>query len=193
MDKLILHTYQSKQAVKILHEQGVLYLSEAERSYTYLGQYDGQDHNPFDSAYGFMVHEMKRLLPPPTHECAYPLWAWYKCNGRYKPSRGLDKIHSGKIRLKVAIEPRKALLSDFDRFAYLTVGGAYFAFDEKQRSEFEKHLFEPDEYFYPNWREQVFSLHRKSEDEYGPSYRNETIQATFWELYLEDVLEEVEV
>ena len=189
---MVLYTYQSIEAVAKLHQDGVLRLTEADRHYTYVGQSDDRDHNPFESPYRFMMARMKQRLPAPNGECAYPIWAWYKCNGRFKPSRALDRIHMGKIRLKLLIEPRRALLSDFDRFAYLTVGGLYFNLSPNDEKTYGQDIFKPDEFFYPNW-DHIFDIHRPAGDEYGPSYRSETIQATLFEIYIDDVVEEIRI
>ena len=187
-----LYTYQTIEAVKRLHEEGVLRLSEAERRFTYLGQYDGQNHNPFDAPYRFMMLRMRQRLPEPEGDAVYPIWAWYKSNGRYKPSKALDKIHEGKIRLKLEVDPKRVLLSDFDRFAYLTVGGLYFVLSPEDEETYGKNIFAPEPTFYPNW-DHIFEIHRPKDDDYGSSYRSETIQGTLFELFREDVVEEVTV
>lgn len=185
--KLVLYTYQHPDAVTKLRCEGALRLKESDRHLTYVGQEDGYQENHFESPYRFMAYEMSKRLPSPLVPCAYPIWAWYKSNGRYRPSKKLDALHHGKVRLRLEIDEKRVLLSDFDRFAYLTCGGLYFELkpgDER----YGDNIFLPDEQFYPNW-ECVFDIHRKNDDDYGWSWRRETIQATFWELFLEDVTE----
>ena len=191
--KMTIYTYQTVEAVEILKKNGVLRLKEEDRKLTYAGDADKALNNPFDSPYRFIIYKMKELLPPPVDkDCFYPIWAWVKCSGRYTPSKKWDEIHQGKIRLKLEIDSSRLLLSDFDLFCYLISGGLYFKKSQADIDYYGKDIFQPDEFFYPNW-EYIFDLHRKEKDDYGCSYHNETIQATFWELFLEDVVEMVQV
>ena len=120
--KITLWTYQKKEAVEVLKKNGVLRLSEEDRALTYIGK-PREFVSPFISPYNFMIHEMKEQLPPPKDSSAhYPIWAWYKLSGRYHPSKKWDKIHEGKIRLKLEIDSNRLLLSDFDRFCALISG-----------------------------------------------------------------------
>ena len=189
--KITLWTYQNKEAVEVLKKNGVLRLTENDRSLTHIGE-PREFKSPFISPYNFIIHEMKEHLPPPKDSSAhYPIWAWYKSSGRYRPSKNWDKIHKGNIRLKLEIDSSRLLFSDFDRFCYL-ISGLYFKFTQEDIDNYGKNIFQPDEFFYPNWR-YIFDLHRKEKDDYSCSYRNETIQVTFWELFLEDVVEMVQV
>ena len=189
--KIVLYSYQSKEAVAKLKSEGVLRLTEAEKSLIVPSSF-----NNFPAAlhsYEFMVYEMKKRLPPPkSPDCAFPLWGWYKSLGKNPPTKDLDGIHRGNVRLRIEIEEERVLLSDFDMFAYLFGGGLYFKETPEDEEFVEKHLFDPIEVFYPNM-EQIFTLHRKHKTPYCESYRKETIQGTFWELFLEDVTEIKEI
>ena len=190
--KVTLYTYQSKEAVEILKKNGVLRLKEEDKKFTHAGHVDGVGTNYFETPYKFMIHKMKEVLPSPHEPCFYPIWAWYKLGGRYKPSKHWDKIHHGNIRLKIEIDSSRFLLSDFDMFCYIIGGGLYFKITEEDVNKYENHIFDPDEFFYPNW-EYIFDINNKENNDYNFSYRRRTIQATFWELYLEDVVEFKEV
>ena len=185
--KIVLYSYQSKEAVAKLKRDGVLRVTEADKSLINPSSY--QNFPAALHAYEFMVYEMKKRLPAPTSpDCAFPIWGWYKSLGKNPPSKHLDGIHRGNIRLRIEIDEERVLLSDFDMFAYLYCGGLYFK-EKPEDDEFvEKHLFDPIEVFYPNM-EQIFTLHRKRKTDYAESYRKATIQGTFWELFLEDVTE----
>ncbi len=190
---ITLYTYQTKEAVEVLRKNGVLKLHEEDRGLTYVGTAYDQIDNHFKMPYDFIRYEMMNRLPAPKDDkCYYPIWAWYKLSGRYRPSKKWDKVHEGKIRLTIKIDSSRLLLSDFDMFCYLIVGGLYFNLSKEDEIKYKDKIFEPDEFYYPNW-EYIFDIHRKVDNDYGCSYRNETIQATFWELYLEDVVEMKEV
>ena len=185
--KMILYSYQTKDAVRKLKEEGVLRLTQADEHFTWSGH--SSQYTGFRDAYAFMIHEMKRRLPPPKFEdTAFPIWAWNKTEGKKPPTKNLDGIHRGNVRLRIEIDEERVLLSDFDYFAYLVGGGLYFKFTKEDEEYVEKHLFDPIETFYPDWQ-RIFNLHRKHDDDYGCSVRKETIQATFWELFIEDVTE----
>ena len=188
--KLTLITYQTKQAVDVLKRDGVLRLTEADKELTSLGEF----HNTgFPYAYKFMIWAMQNKLPAPKcPDTYYPIWAWHTIEGEVPPTPHLDEIHKGKIRLKIEIDESRVLLSDFDMFCFLLSGGLYFKTSHKEKKKYEDNWREPDEFFYPNL-EQMFTLHRKRGNGYACSYKKETIQATFYELFLEDVIEFQEV
>ena len=190
--KVTLYTYQSKEAVEILKKNGVLRLKDEDRKYTYASHIDGIGTNYFESAYNFMIHTMKERLPSPCKPAFYPIWAWYKVNGRYHPSKHWDDVHKGKIRLKIEIDDSRFILSDFDMFCYLIGGGLYFNLNQEDEKKYDGRIFEPDEFYYPNW-EYIFDINNKEDNDYIVNPKAKTIQATFWELYLEDVIEYKEV
>lgn len=182
--KLTLYTYQTKEAYEKLQKEGVLRLLITDRDLTHLHQYDHYEYNYFDFPYRFMIQRMKERLPAPKYsDTYYPIWAWRKANGRYKPSKGLDRIHKGLIRLKLEIDESRLLLSDFDMFAAI-ISGTRQMYDDQHEDDYPGW----DEVFHPTL-DRIFILHRKEDDYYGPSYRKETIQATFWELFIEDVVD----
>ena len=188
--KLRLVTYQSKEAVAILKRDGVLRLREADQEKTSLGEFHNEG---FPYAYRFMLWAMRKRLPAPKYEDTYyPIWAWHTIEGKTPPTPHLDEIHKGKIRLTIEIEESRALLSDFDMFCFLLSGGLYFNTSRKEKKKYEDAWREPDEFFYPNL-EQMFTLHRKRGNGYACSAKRETIQATFYELFLEDMVEYREV
>ena len=185
--KLILYTYQSKEAVKRLQQVGVLKLYKKDRKFTHLTRYDGEQYNYFEYPYKYMIHEMKKRLPPPSDsKVYYPIWAWYKSAGRYKPQKKMDKIHKGLVRLKLEIDESRVLLSDFDAFAAVISGTRILKEEESETIDFDA-----DKKFDPSLQE-MFTLHRKEDTYFSFSIRSETIQATFWELYLSDVVEIME-
>ncbi|MCR5491012.1 MAG: DUF3841 domain-containing protein [Bacilli bacterium] len=187
--KKILYSYQRKEAVNILKRNGVLFVPQEMKDKTHLGTWKAGEF-----AYRFLMSEMKDRLPKPAHEQAYfPIWAWHTVEGKAPPTESLDEIHHGNIRLKIELEEERFLLSDFDMFAAIFAGSRYFKNVKGAYEKYEKHYYDvPDEFFYPNLRE-MFTLHRPKNTYYAFSYKKETIQATFFELYLEDVLEFKEV
>ena len=181
--KLVLYTYQTIDAVEKLKKDGVLRLYEKDRYLTHLTRYDDSDYNYFEYPYKYMIHEMKKRLPAPKDkDTFYPIWGWYKVNGRYCASKELDKIHEGLVKLKVEIDESRVLLSDFDVFAAVISGRRILKEDDDTLDYDADNKFDPS-------LERMFELHRKEDDYFGFSFRKETIQGTFWELFIEDVIE----
>ena len=185
--KIALVTYQTEEAVAALHERGVLHLRKEDEHLTHLASF-GPDTG-FSYAYRFIIQEMRKRLPKAkTEDTCYPIWAWQKIEGKNPPTPYLDYIHRGKVRLRIFLDEERILSSDFDMFSYLLSGGLYFNLSKEDELKYGKDIFAPEETFYPNL-EAMFNLHRKKTNGYAPSYRMETIQATFWELYPEDVID----
>lgn len=186
--KYRLTTYQSKDAVEKLLKDGYLILSKSQRHLTHLAREDGKDYNHFEFPYAYMMEEMKKRLPLPVHDDAYyPIWAWYKCNGRYQCSKKMDEIHHGLVKLIIEIDENRVLLSDFDMFASIILGSRTL-YEDGRNDEDEITVHNYDSFFHPTLAN-IFKLHRKQDHYYGFSYRGETIQATFFELYKEDIKE----
>ena len=180
-------SYQNEEAVSALFQRGVLRLRKEDEHLTHLASF-GADTG-FAYAYRFITHEMKRRLPKAKYDDTfYPIWAWQKIEGKNPPSDYLDYIHRGKVRLRIRIDEKRLLLSDFDMFSYLLSGGLYFNLSKEDEEAYGKDIFAPEESFYPNL-EAMLDLHRKKGNGYAPSYRKETVQATFWELFPEDIIE----
>ena len=191
--KIVLYTYQNKEAVDILKKTGVLRLKKEDEYLTSLANHQENAAYNFKRAFDFVIYSMrKRLAPPKNSDTYYPIWAWQKIEGSEVPSKLWDDNHHGKIRLKISIDEERFLASDFDMFCFLLAGGLYFDINKKEHDKYENKIFEPDEFYYPNY-ENMFILHRKRSNRYAFNYKHETIQATFWELFIEDVIEMVEV
>ena len=186
--KIRLYTYQSEAAVDILKSTGVLKITKVSESFTHPKR-DDSINRPFDYPYQVMIDKMKEKLPPSDSDITYPLWAWYKMGGKYFPTKHFDKIHHGLYRITFEIDASLVLLSDFDMFCYLISGGLYFAYNDEEEEELSSHLFDDVKvYYYPNL-ERMFDYKHNKNPKFTPSYQAETIQATFWKLELNQVIE----
>lgn len=183
--KMVLYSYQKPEAVENLKKDGFLRLVKKDRKLTTL---QDLDNIGFDKAYEFIIHEMSAKFPKKFKDTYYPIWAWYINGGEIPPTESLDECHKGLFRLKIEIDDSRVLLSDFDMFCYLAGYGYYFDIGKKQHRLYEGKYGMPDEFFYPNWRE-MFKLHRKRGNQFCFNYKKESVQATFWELFIEDVTE----
>lgn len=163
----------------------------------------------FRHAYDWMNEKMVStgLIPP--KDVKYPIWAWYQWEGKRKRRDMREGGHANRgekiVQLTVEIDDQYVLLSDFDLFHY-PINYWYLPIYEKDHSAFVSRYeslgysfhdlsdssIKTDEIgkirseIVSSW-DRVFLLDK--EDNGWLYRRNEekTIQATFWELRLEQV------
>ena len=185
-------TYQSLEAVERLKKDGYLIMEEDKFSYTAIALFDKDNSfSNFKNAYEYIINRMNKLLPPKEDKrCFYPIWAWYKMNGKRKPTKVFDKIHKDHYRIIFEIDDEKVLLSDFDMFCYIAGGGLYFKKDPEKEDdeELDLSMFPTYEDFYDNY-DQMLDINHKEDGYYYFSNRHNTVQATFWKLDLDMVIE----
>lgn len=143
--------------------------------------------------YDWLVRQMKQRIGPPPNEVTYPVWAWYQQQGKHrKPDLRRERWAVGYngerfACLEIEIPDREVLLSDFD--AWCMILSDFLISDteeEARRLEAQYEALSPSEkrrMKETNWV-RVFNL---SPMDNGWSRRGYYIQATFWELRLEQV------
>lgn len=189
---------QHYQAYNKLLETGVL---RANENYCY---------SDFRLAYDWMVEKMKHNGLVPSAGVNYPIWAWYKWEGK---SKRRDMRESGYaewgekiVQLTIEVDDKYVLLSDFDLFHYV-LNYWYLPIDIKEQENFER---EYTDYGF-EWKDlqdfnirtknmkdirrkiekgwdRIFDLEREDENLIYGSNSNKSIQATFWELKLEQIV-----
>lgn len=144
----------------------------------------------FLDSYGWLEERMREKLPKPEIECLHPIWAWYKYNGKSKPTlRGqLNKGEIGYL-IEFEIDDNLVLLSSFDKWHLvlnhspeeLEAKKTIFDYTENQDdlSYLESEGFESEE------DKVVFDWNKIFLDKNSAEY---TIQATFWCLKKEQVI-----
>lgn len=158
----------------------------------------------FFEAYVWMAQQMEKRIPFPRPGNALPLWAWYQWDGerRKRPDlRSSGHLPRGErgVRIEFQIRDDWVLLSDFDLWHYVL---NYWYLPQSLADEelFEMKLAEhglsfydtkplPDPTFHDAIRqswERIFDLECEVDDFVYPKEKK-SIQATFWELRLEDV------
>ena len=154
------------------------------------------------SWYKWMKREMIQRIGPPKIPKQFPFWAWYQYSGATKPrpdlreARFANRKHMG-FRLEIQKPASQVLLSDFDIWEHL-FHYAYIAADRSDRQLFETQMDQlPPQLEFKNYPEsvkasmeaswsRVFDI-RHQPFEFLP-FEEKSIQATFWELKLEDVV-----
>ena len=143
--------------------------------------------------YDWLVRQMKQRIGPPPDKVSYPVWAWYQQQGKHrKPDLRKERWAVGCngerfACLEIEIPDREVLLSDFDAWCIILSNGLLSDSEQEDRYlEAQYEALPPSEkrrMREKNW-ERVFDLSPLDNDW---SRRGYYIQATFWELRLEQV------
>lgn len=143
--------------------------------------------------YDWLVRQMKQRIGPPPDKVTYPVWAWYQQQGKHrKPDLRRERWEVGCdgerfACLEIEIPDRDVLLSDFDAWCMLLSDFLISDTEEEDRClEAQYEALSPSEKRRmkdKNW-ERVFDLSPLNN---GWARRGYEIQATFWELRLEQV------
>lgn len=144
----------------------------------------------FLDSYAWLESKMLDLLPKPEIECIHPVWAWYRYNGKSKPTlKGqLEKGQIGYL-IEFEIDENLVLLSSFDKWHLvlnhsdedLKSKKTYFDYTENQD---DLSMFEAEGFVEENGK-LVFDWNKIILDK---NSLEDTIQATFWYLKKEQVL-----
>jgi len=164
-------------------------------------------------AYDWMVRQMEyRLAASRPSEESMPIWGWRRLGDRRKPdlrtSGHLPKGVRG-VRVECRVENNQVLLSDFELWHYV-LNYWYLPKSEKDGESFDKKLACAGLSVYDcshHKRLPDVTLHREVEKSWErifdlswsdpgnhivPSEKDRWIQATAWELLLDDVVESTE-
>lgn len=143
--------------------------------------------------YDWLVRQMKQRIGPPPDKVTYPVWAWYQQQGKHrKPDLRRERWEVGYdgerfACIEIEIPDRDVLLSDFD--AWCIILSDFLISDTEQEGcclEAQYEALSPSEkrrMKEKNW-ERVFDLSPLNN---GWARRGYEIQATFWELRLEQI------
>jgi len=142
-----------------------------------------------------------RLRLSPSHG-RFPLWGWYRCEGKKYPkpdlrsSGHLPKGANG-VRIEFEIPENKALISDFDAWHFV-LNRWFMSLCEQEDKDFTEELERagiPQRWPYPepfssriiNSWQRIFDLEAADPEWRGP-LNERSIQATFRELDLSQVI-----
>ena len=142
--------------------------------------------------YNWLMRQMKQRIGPPPEQVTYPVWAIYQQSDKYrKPDLRRERWEFGCDEerfacIEIEIPDREVLLSDFDAWYIILSNGLLSDTEEDRRLEAQYEALSPSEkrrMKEKNW-ERVFDLSPLNN---GWARRGYEIQATFWELRLEQV------
>ena len=190
-----LWTIQTTEIYDTLQKNGVVY---CDRESWFCQEYRDM--------YDWMANEMRKHIGiPPQKKVRYPIWAWYQYTSRKKPrppisSNMLDSDQKEGVMLEIEIPDDKVLLSDFGLW-HVPLNGHPISDDKKLMKRFDAfravHGGSCDFEDYPEdlksdimvtWSV-IFDLRTKLRRWVAKAMWNRSIQACFWELKLEQVVE----
>lgn len=153
---------------------------------------DESDFTVFNVAYDWLKDRMSEVIERPSN-ATYPWWGWYKRNMRNSKPDLRESGYANKgeqlVCMELELEESNVLLSDFDLWHFCISNSfipdvdneaefdaQYDWFESLSKEEQEKEKFK-------SW-ETIFDTHL----DFRPWHkRGKWVQATFWELRLEDV------
>ncbi len=95
----------------------------------------------FRRAYDWMAEQMARRIGNPPNGVWYPLWAWYRWEGKHRPRdlrcSGYGERGTPMVQMELEIEESRVLLSEFDSW-HTVLSGGYLALDEADFDRFER-------------------------------------------------------
>lgn len=157
----------------------------------------------FKEGYDWLKIQMINRIGKPKNSKQYPIWAWYQFQDEFKKRpdlRSSGYLPSGDIGYRIEIEKseKDILFSDFELWHIPLAYRIYIANSEEEQLEFESELmakygstdFEKLPKKIKNQIEKswlkIFDMNFDIEY-YAKPYNEKQIQATFWQLNIEDV------
>lgn len=147
----------------------------------------------FQKQYKWLAEQMCRKVGPAPYGIKLPVWAWYKQNFKNeKPDLRSERWRCGEenqdyVCMELSIDENRVMLSDFDSWVIILNDGLISASEEEYEELKNKYEYLPDNekfsFKQENWK-RVFDI-----TPYDNEWRvcGKWIQATFWELKIEDV------
>lgn len=144
------------------------------------------DIDDYKIAYGWMAEMMLNKITKPNNQIDYPIWGWYKYDGRNKQPDLRQSGYGEKGKLYGCIELEIAdanmLLSGFDEWHFI-LSDSYF-----YESDNEEGIDKEDVWFSGLSERRQQQVKEKSwERIFDVTDDNQYVQATFWEIKKDNV------
>lgn len=193
-----LWSLQTEKAYQKLEKTGTLRIYD-----------DTHIEKSFIRAYDWLVGEMCKRVGAPPEGVRYPIWAWYqwegKRNRRDLRCGGYAERGTPMVQLTIDIDDKHTLLSDFDEWHYV-LNFWYLSLNERESNRFEA-AYEQEGFQFldmanssitnpkiEKYRQQIIASWQRVFDIWkespwcGADINQKSIQATFWELRMDQVL-----
>ena len=180
---MILWTIQPEDVYELINRTGVYRCDGRKKGMRY-----------YREQYLWLADQMRRRIGPPPEGVRYPVWAWQRWDkDRLKPDlRAIRWFWGGKsntfCRLEIEIPDEQILLSDFEGWAWNVLNRWLICYTEHECDEMEM-LYasltpEGQKFMLEKNRERIFNIEPFDN---GFARRGEIVQATFWELRLDQI------
>lgn len=193
--KVVLHTVQSPEVYDLVVNQKKIYRCDPDLSDELAHPFGhGRKIAPLVHAYEWMADQMRQRIGPPPGNVHYPVWAWYSIDGIRKPDFRWPEYRflKEKYVFQIKKDPKDILLSD-EMLYYAVLNDCLLNIQpteelyEKCREAYEK--MSPEE--------QKIEKLKSWENIFVPPIPVNNgwyaaglyMQATFWELRPEDVIQ----
>lgn len=182
---MILWTIQPVEVYNQILEKG--YYSCVEQKSEFL------EIESFKKAYDWYIQKMTLQVGNAPREVKYPVWAWYKRNGKHKKpdlrENGYAKTGTKMVCMEIEISDENVLLSDFDAWHFVLNDYYFSQAASEEEWDKEQDLFD----FLPEIKQQekkeqswnfIFDVKKENYCELNEKL---FIQATFWILYASQI------
>ncbi len=178
--KIKLWTIQNESGWKELQEKGILLAKE---KYVYPS---------FKEGYDWMNIQMEKRIGQRKNKNQYPIWAWFQyfdMNKKKPDLRRSGHLPKGEIRYRIEIEKNRGdvLLSDFVLWHWPLCYKDFIADSEEKAVKVDKELLKFSQSEIENSWKKIFNMNFDLEY-YTLPFEEKKIQATFWELKVEDII-----
>lgn len=184
---MIVWTFQPVEVYEQLKKDGIFH-SDPSKS-------ELLDLESLQDAYKWMMTQMEKRIKPKPIGANYPIWAWHTYDWKHKkPDLRLgafNQYRGDMICIELDIPDNCVLLSDENDW-YAILNDTYCSTAmcddeyEKESAEYEKLSKKEKEIAKRKSWEQIFRIEHIENDGY---WRGRYIQATFWEIRMENVRE----
>lgn len=184
MKKIRLYSYQEKAKVDELLTTGILMIKTEDISHCFYAL--NKDVNA-EFLYLYLIEKMKsQNIKNCDEKFISPVWAWYKCNGRFNPSKKHDSLYRGLYRIDFEIDRDAVLLTDFNVYSYFLVNCQTYNKKEEHDKLLNEYLQNKDNIF--KQYDMMLNIDNKTDTEYTFSNRKATIQACIGKITKEMVI-----
>ena len=177
-----LFTVQPKEVLDIINEKGK-FVCDPAKSENLANEYD----TAFRYAYKWLIGKMNEKIENPNH-VEYPVWAWYKIDGKNELPYFNNSLvnYENQVLLEIEIDDKDVVLTDYNLW-HMPLNGCFANMEESDEAWEEKSKWfdslDPEE------------RHRVRLESWNCVFdtSGKYIQATFWELKKENIVNVYEI
>ena len=194
---MIIYSFQSKSILNYIYDNKT-YITDID---LFENHYNKDEIKEWKQAYDWMIEKMiKKIGKPDNPEIKYPIWGWYRYNWFCPPKFNVKNISSlpyesdWEVMLKLNIPDNKVVLSDELQWTSGPLNNFFLCskyvsseeeFDKEYNAFESLDISEKQKAIYKSW-DIIFDI---APFDNGYSRQGQYVQATFWEIKPEYILE----